>query len=97
MTSLSVTNTWSDPSASLTADQIYIVQNRSSGWLRFFEGATFDASANDNDGIMLAPMQHRGSAPNHMRWTYNSTNSVRLRLDTAVGDETARVEFALSA
>ena len=96
MASLTVTSAWSDPSASLTADQVYIVQNKSGGWLRFFEGTTFSATTNANDGVTLAPVHHKGAVPNHMRWTYDSASMVRLKLDSAISGETARVEFALA-
>ena len=96
MASLSVTEEWSDPSASLTADQVYTVQNKSAAWVQFFEGAAFDAATNANDGVLLAPIAHTGGAPNHMRWTYDSGNQVRMRRSGAL-DDMARVEFALSA
>lgn len=97
MASLTVTTAWSDPSASLTADQIYIVQNKSCGWMRFFDGASFDPDANARDGLVLAPLSHKGSAPNHIRWKYTAANSVRLKLDSEIPGETACVEFALQA
>ena len=97
MASLTVTSAWSDPSASLTADQVYIVQNKSGGWLRFFDEASFDPDTNAHDGVALAPLNHKGSAPNHIRWKYIATNQVRLKLDSEISGETARVEFALQA
>ena len=50
MASIAVTTEWSDPSANLTADQVYIVQNKSTQAVQFFEGPTFDATPNANDG-----------------------------------------------
>ena len=65
--------------------------------MRFFDEATFDPDANAHDGVALAPLNHKGSAPNHLRWTYTATNQVRLKLDSEMPGETARVEFALQA
>ena len=95
MAAIAVTNEWSDPSATLTADQGYIVQNRTADFVRFFEGATFDAATNVNDGVMLAPLGAHGAGPNHMRWTYISTNEVRLRM--AGPNKSGVVEFALAS
>ena len=97
MASLAVTTEWSDPSASLTADQAYIVQNKSTGVVQFFEGATFDATTNADDGILLVPMNDGGSGPNHMRWSYDSGNMVRMRLQGGgIAAVTNAVEFALA-
>ena len=95
MAAIAVTNAWLDPSASLVADQVYIVQNRTPDIVRFFEGAAFDAVANANDGVELLPLGAHGAGPNHMRWTYISTNEVRLRM---VGPtKSGVVEFALAS
>ena len=93
MTAIAVTSAWSDPSASLTADQVYIVQNQAEDFVQFFEATAFDADT--AGGILLAPMGSVGNAPNFMRWTYISTNEVRLRV---VGPGTPGVvEFALGS
>ena len=97
MASILVTSAWSDPSASLTADQSYIVQNKSSGTLQFFEGATFDASTNDGDGVILVPLHDGGSGNSDMRWTYSSSNQVRLRVSGAIPGAINAVEFAPAA
>ena len=61
MASVLVTTAWSDPTGSLTDGSSYIVQNKSSGVVQFFEGATFDASTNDGDGVLLVPIHDNGS------------------------------------
>ena len=71
MAAIAVTSAWSDPSASLTADQVYIVQNQTPDFVQFFEAAAFDADT--AGGVLLAPMGSVGNAPNFMRWTYIST------------------------
>ena len=84
MASIAVTTAWSDPTSSLTADQAYIVQNKSSGVIQFFEGATFDAATNDGDGILIVPLHDGGSGSSHMRWSYDSSNAVRVRLSGGI-------------
>ena len=63
MASVVVTTAWSDPTGSLTDGESYIVQNKSSGVVQFFEGATFDASTNDADGVLLVPLHNSESDP----------------------------------
>ena len=94
MASIAVTSAWSDPSGSLTDGSSYIVQNKSSGVVQFFEGATFDAAANDGDGIILVPLHDGGSGNSDMRWTYSSSNQVRMRVLAAIPGATNAVEFA---
>ena len=96
MASIAVTDAWSDPSASLTADQTYIVQNKSTQALQFFEGATFDAAANDGDGLILTTLYDGGAGTSQMRWTYASGNQVRLRMTAAGFGGNDAVEFALA-
>ena len=96
MASVAVTAAWSDPTSGLTADQVYIVQNKSTGVVQFFEGTTFDAATNDGDGVLLAPMHDGGSGANAMRWSYSSANMVRLRMTAAPFGGTNLVEFALA-
>ena len=96
MASVTVSAAWSDPSASLTADQTYIVQNKSTQVVQFFEGATFNAGTNDGDGVLLVPMYNGGAGANAMRWTYTSANQVRLRLTAAGFGGGDAVEFALA-
>ena len=97
MASVAVTSAWSDPSASLTDGSSYIVQNKSSGVIQFFEGATFDASTNDGDGVLLVPLHDGGSGNSDMRWTYSSSNQVRVRVQAAIPDTPNTVEFAPAA
>ena len=97
MASLPVTSAWSDPSASLTADQVYIIQNKTTTVVQFFEGTTFNATTNDLDGILLAPMNDGGAGANSMRWSYDSAHQVRLRLAGAPFGGVNRVEFALAS
>ena len=99
MASVAITDAWSDPTAGLTADQTYIVQNKSTGVVQFFEGATFDASTNANDGVLLAPMYDGGSAANSMRWSYNSSNQVRMKMTASAfgGPSVNLVEFAAAS
>ena len=80
MASVAVTESWTDPTASLTDGSSYIVQNKSSGILQFYEGSTFSAAANGGDGVLLVPMFHGGAGANNMRWTFDSANAVRMRL-----------------
>ena len=94
MASIAVTTAWSDPSAGLTDGSSYIVQNKSSGVVQFFEGATFDASTNDGDGILLVSLHDGGSGNSDMRWTYSSANQVRLRMSGGIPDTPNTVEFA---
>ena len=97
MASVSVTAAWSDPTGSLTTGSSYIVQNKSSGVVQFFEGATFDASTNDGDGVLLTPIHDGGSGNSDMRWTYDSGNQVRMRVSAAIPGATGSVEFAPAA
>ena len=97
MASIVVTAAWTDPSGSLTNGSSYIVQNKSSGVLQFFEGATFDASTNDGDGVLLVPLHDGGSGNSDMRWTYDSGNQVRMRVSGAIPDTPNAVEFAPAA
>ena len=99
MASIAVTTAWSDPSANLPADQTYIVQNRATQAIQFFEGATFDATTNANDGVILVPLSDGGSGANSMHWSYDSTNMVRVRMVAApVGGSAANLlEFALAS
>ena len=97
MASIAVTAAWSDPTASLTADQAYIVQNKSSGVVQFFEGATFDATTNANDGILLVPLHDGGSGNSDMRWTFDPTSMVRMRMSGGIPNTTNVVEFAPAA
>ena len=84
MASITITDAWTDPTSGLTADQVYIVQNRSTQPIQFYEGATFAAAANDTDGVILVPLHDGGAGPNSMRWEYDSATAVRVRL-TAKG------------
>ena len=99
MAAIAITNQWSDPSASLTADQVYIVQNRTTQPMVFFEGPSFDASANANDGVVLVALNDGGAGANSMRWSYTSTNEVRVKmLGIPFGGSAANlVEFALAS
>ena len=97
MASVAVTTAWSDPTANLTADQAYIVQNKSSGVVQFFEGAAFDASTNDGDGVILVPLHDGGSGNSDMRWSYSSANQVRMRMSGGIPGATNAVEFAPAA
>ena len=97
MASIAVTTEWSDPSASLTADQAYIVQNKGSGVVQFYEGSSFDASTNDGDGILIVPLHDGGSGNSDLRWTYDSSNQVRMRMSGGIPNTTNSVEFAPAA
>ena len=98
MASLAVTTEWSDPSGSLTADQVYLVQNKSSGVVQFYEGPAFDASTNENDGVLLSAAYDGGAGPNAMRWSYDSTREVRIRMQGGgIADASNLIEFALGA
>lgn len=97
MASITVTTAWSDPSGSLTDGDSYIVQNKSSGVVQFFEGATFDASTNDGDGILLVALHDGGSGNSDLRWRYDSSNEVRVRVQGAIPDTPNTIEFAPAA
>ena len=97
MASISITTAWSDPTGSLTAGQAYIVQNKSTGVVQFFEGAAFNAATNDGDGILLMPLHNGGSGASDMRWQYDSTRQVRVRLSGGIDSVTNAVEFAPAA
>ena len=96
MAVLTITSAWMDPSTSLTTGQAYIVQNRSSNWVRFFEADTFNPTTNADDGLVLSPLGHVGQAPNHMKWTFDSGKAVRLKLDSNIGPASL-VEFTEAA
>ena len=98
MASIAITAAWLDPSSNLTDGASYIVQNKSTGPVQFFEGATFDANTNMNDGVILTALHDGGSGPNFMRWTYTATNAVRLRMTGGGfgGVNGNLVEFALA-
>ena len=97
MASVTVTAAWSDPTSGLTTGNSYVVQNKSSGVLQFFEGATFDAAANDGDGVLLVPLHDGGSGNSDLRWTYDSGNQVRIRVSGAISGAAGSVEFAPAA
>ena len=99
MASIAVTDQWSDPSGGLTADQTYIVQNRTTQAMVFFEGPTFSATTNANDGVVLVALNDGGAGANSMRWSYTSTNEVRVKmLGIPFGGSAANlVEFALAS
>ena len=94
MASVSVTGTWSDPTSGLTDGNSHVVQNKSSGILQFFEGATFDASTNDGDGVLIVPLHDGGSGNSDMRWTYTASNEVRVRISGGFPGATNTIEFA---
>ena len=96
MASIAVTSAWSDPSVGLTADQVYIVQNKATQAVQFFEGATFDATTNANDGIVIVPLSDGGSGSSSIRWSYDSGNQVRMKLLSSGFGGQDRVEFALA-
>lgn len=83
MATIAVTDAWLDPSSSLTTGTTYVVQNRSTSFVQFFEGPSFSDAANGNDGVMLSPLHDPAAAPNFMRWVYDATNQVRLRMTNA--------------
>ena len=99
MASVTVTTAWLDPTAGLTADQVYIIQNRTTQAVLFFEGSAFDPSTNANDGVVLVALNDGGAGANSMRWSYTSTNEVRVKmLGIPFGGSAANlVEFALAS
>ena len=96
MTSVPVTDAWSDPTASLTTGTTYVVQNKATGPVQLYEGASFDAGTNDGDGVILVPLYDGGAGPNSMRWSYDSTRQVRMRLTAPGFGGGDVVEFALA-
>lgn len=96
MASIQVTKAWSDPSSSLTTGTTYVVQNKTSGVVQFYEGAAFNAATNDRDGVVLVPLHDGGSGANSMRWEYDATRQVRMRLSGGIDSVTNFVEFALA-
>ena len=97
MASIAVTDAWSDPTSSLTDGSSYIVQNKSSGVLQFYEGSTFNATVNNGDGVLLVPMFNGGSGNSDMRWTYTASNAVRMRVSGAIPGTPNTIEFAPAA
>lgn len=99
MAAISVTSAWLNPAASLMDGQAYVVQNRTTGPVQFYEGGSFDATVNENDGIILVSLHDGGSGPNHMLWTFNASNEVRVRMIGGGfgGTNNNLVEFALSS
>ena len=93
MASVAVTSAWSDPSSGLTTGKTYVVQNRATAPIQFFEGATFTEAANDADGVILMPLHSQTAGPNSMRWTFDSATSVRMRLTGAGFGGGDRIEF----
>ena len=96
MASLVITNAWLDPSASLTADQIYIIQNKTTSPIQFFEGTAFDAATNANDGVIIVPLSDGGSGPNSIRWEFDSAHQIRVRMVNAGYGGANYIEFALA-
>ena len=98
MASIAVTTEWTDPTSGLTTGTTYIVQNRSTAAIQFFEGPTFNAAANEHDGVMLATLFDGGAGTAQMRWKYDSANQVRIRLVAkGFGGSSANlIEFALA-
>ena len=97
MASVVVTREWSDPTGSLTDGASFVVQNKSTGVVTFFEGSSFDASTNDGDGLLLVPLHDNGSGNSDMRWTYTAANEVRVRLSGGIDGVTNVIEFAPAA
>ena len=97
MASVAVTTAWSDPTGSLTDGSNYVVQNKGSGTLQFFEGSSFDATTNDGDGILLVALHAGGSGSSHMRWSYDSSNAVRVRLAGGIPGVVDTIEFSPAA
>ena len=75
----------------------YVVQNKIGAAIQFYEGATFSASTNDGDGVILVPLNDGGAGPNHLLWTYDSANAVRMRMLAAPYGSGNVVEFAPAA
>lgn len=84
------------PTSSLTTGTTYVVQNKSSGIVQFYEGATFNAATNDRDGVVLVPLHHGGAGSSSMRWQFDSARQVRMRVSGAIGGDTDLVEFAVA-
>ena len=96
MASIQVTAAWSDPSSSLTTGTTYVVQNKASGPVQFYEGVTFSAAANDRDGVILVALSDGGAGSSSMRWQFDSARQVRMRVSGAIGGDGDLVEFALA-
>ena len=94
MASIAVTTAWSDPTGSLTDGSSYVVQNKTSGTVQFFEGSSFDPTTNDGDGILLVALHDGGSGASDMRWEYSSANMVRVRMSGGIPGATNAIEFA---
>ena len=97
MASVSITTAWSDPTGALTNGSSYVVQNKSSGVVQFYEGATFNETTNDADGILIVPLHNGGSGSSHMRWSYDSGNAIRVRLSGGIPGVTNTIEFSPAA
>ena len=67
MASVTITESWTDPTGALTDGSSYVVQNKATGVIQFFEGAAFDATMNDGDGVLLVPLHDGGSGNSDMR------------------------------
>ena len=93
MASVEVTAEWTDPTGALVDAQTYVVQNKSSGVVQFFEGASFNAVANDGDGVLLLPLYHAGSGRSDLVWTYSAANEIRMRVSGAIPNTPNLVEF----
>ena len=94
MASVEISNVWSDPTSGLTTGNTYVVQNKSTQAVQFYEGAAFSAATNDGDGVILVPTNSTGSGPNHMRWSYDSARQVRVRMLAAPFGDGNTLEFA---
>ena len=99
MASITVSESWMDPTSTLTTGTVYVVQNKASGPVQFFEGPSFDATTNANDGITIVPLSDGGSGASSIRWTYDSSNQVRMRMVAAPfgGSSANLIEFALAS
>ena len=93
MASVAVTAAWADPSSSLTSGDTYIVQNKSTQAVQFYEGDAFDAATNGGDGVILTSLNDGGSGPNSMRWQFDSSKAVRMRTLAAPFGDGNTIEF----
>ena len=97
MASVTITESWTDPTASLTDGSTYVVQNKTSGVVQFYEGGGFDPTTNDGDGILLVSLHDGGSGNSDMLWKFDASNAVRMRVLAAIPNTTNAVEFAEAA
>ena len=84
MPAFDLTSALTDPSAMLTADTKYVVQNQSGVPVGFAVATAAFASA-PADALVLGPVGPNSNMPSHLEYTYATADHVRVWAHAGVG------------